>query len=104
MGRSSKTQRKVLPIIGESVLSLSENTFGSLRQGWKFFFWRTARFVLKLPTSSLSRYTGEKIYGSSLGAFAEESQEHKRLMRELKDKKRTPEMVEEVRVEKQECM
>ena len=38
MGRSSKTQRKVLPIIGESVLSLSENTFGSLRQGWKFFF------------------------------------------------------------------
>ena len=44
------------------------------------------------------------IYGSSLGAFAEEYQEHTRLIRELKDKKRTPEMVEEVRVEKQECV
>jgi len=42
------------------------------------------------------RSTGEMIYGSSFGAFAEESQEHKRLMRELKDKKRTSEMVEEV--------
>ena len=38
MGRSSKTQRKVLPIMGESVLSLSVNTFGSLRQGWKISF------------------------------------------------------------------
>ena len=56
------------------------------------------------PTCFLPRSTGAMIYGSSLGAFAEESQEHKRLMRELKDKKRTPEMVEEVRVEKQECM
>ena len=54
-------------------------------------------------TSLLSRYTAEMIYGSSLGAFAQESQEHKRLRRELKNKKRTPEMVEEVRIENQEC-
>ena len=53
-------------------------------------------------TSLLSRYTAEMIYGSSLGAFAQESQEHKRLRRELKNKKRTPEMVEEVRIENQE--
>jgi len=44
------------------------------------------------------RYTGEMIYGSigRLYGVYEESQEHKRLMRELKNKKRTPEMVEEV--------
>ena len=43
------------------------------------------------------------IYGSSLGAFAEESQEHKMLNRKLKNKKRTAEMVEEVWREEREC-
>jgi len=53
--------------------------------------------VFALVTGGRSlRYTGEEIYGSSLGAFAEESQEYKRMIRELKDKKRTAEMVEEV--------
>ena len=46
--------------------------------------------------SSLSRFTGEMIYGSSLGAFAEQSQEYKMLIRALKNKKRTADMVEEV--------
>ena len=36
------------------------------------------------------------IYGSSLGSFAEESQEYKKLTRALKNKKRTDDMVEEV--------
>ena len=99
MGRLSKTQRKVSTIIGESVHctpSMRKYFWFIKARVENFFFWRTARFVLKLPTSSLSRYTGEEIYGSSLGAFAEESQEHKRLNRKLKNKKRTAEMVEEV--------
>ena len=43
------------------------------------------------------RFTGELIYGSSISSFAEESNEHKRLMRQLKYKKRTSKMVEKVR-------
>jgi len=44
------------------------------------------------------RKTGEMIYGSIGRVYGdtEESREHKRLMRELKNKKRTPKMVEEV--------